>query len=193
MDWCCVMCSVSIIIAGKDVRRKSCLEKQYNPLIVVYVDWMSIRFCYGRSNSINSAMTDTIRVPNSSSTQYLFIRMLVGFQAYWIGIDGNGFITTVFIELGQIIEYQKHYNFFNFALFLSVQRWIGVVLCVQCRLVSPDRTFEGSDGSKNSITYNPDRMVEMQPEFFWLDVIHFRKQPLIYQGNRYNHSKKLYM
>ena len=184
MDWCCVMCSVSIIIAGKDVRRKSFLEKQYNPLIVVCVDLMSIRFCYGRSNSMNGAMTDAIRVPNSSSTQYLFMRMLVGFQAYWLGINSNWFTTTVFIELGQIIEHKKYYNFFNFALFLSVQRWIGVVLCVQCRLVSPDRTFEESDASKNSITNYRLGLGLGQPEFFWLDVMHFRKQPLLCHGHR---------
>mmetsp|Transcript_1539 Transcript_1539/g.1636 ORF Transcript_1539/g.1636 Transcript_1539/m.1636 type:complete len:94 (+) Transcript_1539:1-282(+) len=90
-------------------------------------------------------------VPKSSSTQYLSIRMLVGFQAYWIGIDGNGFITTVFIELGQIIEYQKHYNFFNFALFLSVQRWIRVVLCARRRPLPLNRALDGSDASKHSI------------------------------------------
>mmetsp|Transcript_53788 Transcript_53788/g.62111 ORF Transcript_53788/g.62111 Transcript_53788/m.62111 type:complete len:120 (-) Transcript_53788:25-384(-) len=113
---------------------------------------MSIGFCYCGSNSINNAMTDTIMVPKSSSTQYFSIRMLVGSQAYWIENNSNGFTTSIiFIGLGQIIEYQKYCNFFNFALFLSIQRWIGVVLYVRCRLVSTDRTFDGSDVSKNSI------------------------------------------
>jgi len=92
-------------------------RKHHKHLIVVYIEWISIRFCCCGYNLVNNAITDTIKVSNSTPKQKNSIRILVGVQACWIGSKSNRYTMSIFIGLGQIAEYQKSCNFFNFALF----------------------------------------------------------------------------